>query len=617
MAGYPEIPLASGLARIFDWKNPDRESINLSRQNAQQYLAANPGDYEGMIRTFGPSMGLGADYGRILQKLDADNERKRQLLTQMQPTTETYTPQHATFGAEQMFPQAGPGPDPFSVRAEGGDSTIGQTVMDDRQYGAGRLSPGPAGAPSAEIAARPAPSFTDTVAPAPDRDPNADYVGGATAQTPDVTRPGLSIEEIVRNDPQMAHIATKWYPDVEKANLEQIGNRAAIQFARAVNSREMTIESAYDKYGDQLALSPAGLKILDTYKDRLAAKKTEIQLRQDEDARTWAKGKIAELRASGNPEHARLADALEAGTQSKEFATIFHQAREMEEKRKENEAKRADAEAKRVEAEKPIMVDNVPHRIIHGADGSMRLEPVPGVATPRLDQLKGLDQDSLLAIAQTHPDPQMRKDARAVYDELLKGKKEVSATQGSGAVKPTQTSLEKDAQRTNMVISLDEVARMVKQHPEFVEGAQAWAWWQAYNAPEWAQAATGQILPKGYAEFGANLGSFTAEKIHELAGSALTAGEIKRYTRFLPSPGQTAEQFYSNLAVARRVLGITAKYHQKREAGMTHEQARDATLAERAALDRSLEQRGPAPPVKQPAGTPRSGAKSFMDKTGG
>jgi hypothetical protein len=609
MAGYPDIPLASGLARIFDWKNPDRESINLSRQNAQQYLAANPGDYEGMIRTFGPSMGLGADYGRILQKLDADNERKRQLLTQMQPTTETYTPQHATFGAEQMFPQAGAVPDPFGTRAEG---TIGETVMDDTQYGAGRLPAGPTAALSPSTL--PAPSFTGREAfqPAPGPDERADYVGGATAQTPDVTRPGLSVEEIVRNDPQMAHIATKWYPDVEKANLEQIGNRAAIQFARAVNSREMTIEAAYDKYGDQLALSPAGLKILDTYKDRLAAKKTEIQLRQDEEARTWAKGKVAELRASGDPEHARLADALEAGTQSKEFATIFHQVRELE-------AKRLEAAAKRTEAEKPIMVEGVPHRVIRGADGSMRLEAVPGVATPRLDQLKGLDQDSLLAIARTHPDPQMRADARAVYNELLQGKKEVSAAQGAGAVKPTQASLDRQTKLFELSDSLDAAAAAVKQHPEFIEGPASMLAAGAAKSPDLLKKAFGGLIPKGYNEFAANLDFFTATKLNELAGSALTPGEVKRYAAFLPSVWDSPAAFHAKMATAQRALAIAQKFHQKIQGGMSDAQARQETKAElQAELARAEAAQGKTP---QPgAGSipgARPGAKSFMDKTGG
>ena len=658
MAGYPQIPLAGGLARIFDWKNPDRESINLSRLNAQQYLAANPGDYEGMIRTFGPSMGMGADYGRILEKLDAENERKRQLLTQMQPTSQ-FQPREQSFSmtetgappesmADRVFPVPPPPPRPESP---------GETPSYARTGSGIRTFPEALAGPDERGLAPTEPDLPEPRAFLPEpKEFGVEPSGAYPRRSPiesggTVTTPGKSLEEIVRADPSMARLATEWYPKLEQADLEQRGNRAALQFARAVNTREMTVEEAYDKHGQDLSLSPAGLKILDAYKDRLAAKKSEIQLRQDEEARTWAREKIEQLRKSDDTAHHDLADALEFGLQNKEFGTIFHQERELAAKRAEAKAKQTEEAGKivwhdgvpyrtvrdadgtmRVEPvsgaapKKPeiVMVDNVPYRPIRNDDGSVRLEPIPGVPSPRLDQLKGLDEDTLLSIVRAHPDPQMRADARWVYDEKLKGKKEVSATQGSGAVKPTQASLDKDTLRANMMVALDNVNRAVKANPEFVEGPMSTVWWTAYNMPPGipgAQAAAQASLPKGYAAFAADLGSFTAEKIHELAGSALTAGEIKRYTAFLPSPGQAKDVFYANLRVARRTLAIAAKYHQKREAGLSDEQARRETRAELVANLEALEQGGGKKPGATPApgATPgsRSGAKTFMDKTGG
>jgi hypothetical protein len=614
MADIPLLQESSGLHRLFDTSRGERKDANEYRQLFNAIVARDPSMFEPALREFGDRLGIGDAYGAAINMYNARDRQRQNLLTQTQPTTETYTPQHATFGAEQIFPSGTPQPDPFDVRAPD-SGTLGATAMSEDQIAAGRLPPGPTPAP----AAGPPLTFTGREAFQPAPAPLADYLGGATAQTPPVTRPGKSLEEIVRADPSLARQATEWYPKLEQADMEQRGNRAAIQFARAVNTREMTIEDAYDKYGQDLAFSPAGLKILDAYKDRLAAKKTEIQLRQDDEARTWARTKIAALRASGDPDHAALADALEAGTQSKEFATIYHQARELEARRQENEAKRAEAAAKRIEAERPIMVDNVPHQIIRDPDSTMmRLVPVPGVAPPRLDQLKGLDDESLLAIARTHPDPQMRANARAVREEALKGRKETSATQGSGAVKPTQASLDKQTKLFELSDALDQAAAAVKQHPEWIEGPSSMIAAGAAKSPDLLKKALGGLIPEGYNEFAANLDFFTAQKLNELAGSALTPGEVQRYAQFLPSVWDSPPAFRAKMAVAQRGLAIAAKFHQKIQGGMSDAQAREETKAElkaELAREEAKVKKKPGAKVGAPGASP--GASKFMQDTGG
>jgi hypothetical protein len=320
-----------------------------------------------------------------------------------------------------------------------------------------------------------------------------------------------------------------------------------------------------------------------------------------------------------------MAQALEYARHDKEFYTVYHQAREAEAKRIEAEAKRDEAAAKRGEAEKPIMIDDMPHypvrdadgKIVRNAEGMPQLKPaLPEGGDKRLWQLKGLDDEKLLAIANTHPDPQMRADARAVYEENRRAKDIRSREQGTGGVKPTAASAKE--QRLNLLMSdaLDQVAASATAHPEWIEGMSSVIAAGAWGVPEKVRKLFGGLLPEGYPEFMANLTFFTAEKLNELAGSALTPGEVTRYAAFLPSAWDDPQVFRAKLGTARRALAIASKYQSKREAGMDDERARQETLAELRQNLKMLEAQRKAAGGKAgetPGGSPRT-AEDYAER---
>jgi hypothetical protein len=631
---------------------------NQARDLFNRLYASNPELAVEAFKEFGPRMGLGEDYARVLNLLETPGKRLEEVIRRQQPTTR-YEPRGekafpptepeptapATVAeppslAERMFeppPERGtqvglPAPREFEdqgpIYGSPQMAALERAAYERRPgtfgaIGGGPATPGPlpeVPPPPSRPVAPALPEAPGPVAPAGPYPRRAPIERGAM-----VTAPGESIEDIVRTSPQLAGTAVVALPKVQQATLVAQARAAAMEFAQKVKSGEMTVEDAIDTYGETMAASPEGQHILATYDKRAAAHKVRQEERRKEQANQWAESEIARLRATGDPEDAKMAQALEYARHDKEFYTVYHQAREAEAKRIEAEAKRDEAAAKRGEAEKPIMIDDVPHypvrdadgKIVRNAEGMPQLKPaLPEGASKRLWQLKGLDDDKLLALARTHPDPQMRADARAVYDENQQAKLIRSQQQGAGAVKPTQASLEKQTLRFQMTEALDAADRAVRRHPEFIEGPMAAAYWAAYQSPDLVKGLVGGVLPEGYAEFAADLGQFTAEKIHELAGSALTKGEIQRYTAFLPSPWQSASVFRANLAAARRALVLAARFHQKVQTGMSDEQARRETRAELVANLEQLEASRQRQPGTQPSGGVSPKAKQFMDTTG-
>jgi hypothetical protein len=613
---------------------------NQARDLFNRLYASNPELAVEAFKTFGPRMGLGEDYARVLKLLETPAQNLQEVLRRQQPTTRV-----EQRGEQEFSPLAPepPAPEPPSLAArmfepppERG-TQVGlpapRAFEEQGLYGSPRMAafeqaayerrPGPFGAigggsPSRGLPPEVPPPPQRPEAPAP-VEPAGPYPRRAPIErAATVTTPGESIEDIVRTSPHLASTAVIDLPKVQQATLVAQARAAAMEFAQKVKSGEMTVEDAIDTYGDTMAASPEGQHILATYDKRAAAHKVRQEERRKEQANQWAEGEIARLKASGDPEDAKMAQALEYARHDKEFYTVYHQAREGEAKRIEAEAKRDEAAAKRGEAEKPIMIDDVPHypvrdadgKIVRNAEGMPQLKPaLPEGANKRLWQLKGLDDEKLLAIANTHPDPQMRADARAVYEENTREKRARSREQGTGGVKPTAASAKE--QRLNLLMSdaLDQVAASAAAHPEWIEGMSSIVAAGAWGVPEKARKFFGGLLPEGYPEFMANLTFFTAEKLNELAGSALTPGEIQRYAAFLPSVWDDPRVFRAKLGTARRALAIASRYQAKREANMDDEQARRETVAELRQNLKMLEAQrktSGGKPGETPGGSPRT-----------
>jgi hypothetical protein len=96
--------------------------------------------------------------------------------------------------------------------------------------------------------------------------------------------------------------------------------------------------------------------------------------------------------------------------------------------------------------------------------------------------------------------------------------------------------------------------------------------------------------------------------LNELAGSALTTGEIKRYAAFLPNVYQPPERFNANLKVAREYLISLIEYQKARQSGASEEQAASAVRsALEGAYQRAVKQYGdPGTGGVGPPGTARS-----------
>jgi hypothetical protein len=204
---------------------------------------------------------------------------------------------------------------------------------------------------------------------------------------------------------------------------------------------------------------------------------------------------------------------------------------------------------------------------------------VKGAGKPWWD---GKTKTELQSLADDPTQPEaLRAQAETTLKKLLASEVKVA---GAG-VKPTAQS-EKMARDT---LALNEalvgVETLVKAHPEFVGTPAAYKWATAYAVPDPLKmpAAWFAQFPKGYNMFRAKLDFFTAEKLNELAGAALTEGEIKRYAAFLPNVYTTKERFLASLQTAQEMMAAAMTYQEVREQGAT---VKEAQAQARAAIAR-------------------------------
>jgi len=212
-------------------------------------------------------------------------------------------------------------------------------------------------------------------------------------------------------------------------------------------------------------------------------------------------------------------------------------------------------------------------------------------------------------IADTGIDP--RKGLPAPPDLVAAAKKSVAGRQARGVEraaatvpKPTTESEKEYQKHYTQSLALDSAAKAVAAHPEFVQGFNATKWAAAYDSPDLVKgsAAWAAGMPRGYAEFRANLDSFTATRLNELAGSALTAGEVKRYAAFLPSVYQPPDRFLANLRMSQDMLKAAMTFHEARAQGATFQQAREAVIRALDAVVASAEAPpGTGKPIPSPA----------------
>lgn len=627
--GIPLIEEPSGILGAFNPQKNDIPRWNRARQMYNAMVAQDPSMAEDWLRQFGPRMGLGEHYDTAMGVYDARKRRQQEVLNLTQPK-QTFQDRGETapsmLGQEDTAPDAEltntvfPGTQSFSVppdRAErAGRAEFNPPLYrgPGRDTGPDRPIPRAAtGDISGTIGATA--EIPPTVRPSgqyPRREP---ILRGGTVETP-----GLSVEEIARTRPDLAQTAIKYIPEVQKADMESIGDQAAIRIAQAVKRGEMSFEEAWNKWGDQALYSVAGQKMADAFKDKIAIENTRKDTERRERARQTITEEIGRLKSTGDKNDAEDARFLEMELlgDKPDYGTLLQKVHENRQRRDDTQRQREEAMYKPIEVE--VGGVKVPHLYQRDAQGRLALDsggmpqlvPVPGIDTTtavRLDQMKDLSKARYLAISKSHPDPEIRRQARESYDELVKGEKGVAA---AGVPKENASSLKEQEARTNMMTTLDAVEQSVREHPDWVGGMKAQVLWNAYRGtflPESARFLTANRVPPDYAVFATNLGSYTAERIHELAGSALTAGEIQRYTQFIPNVSHGEKLFRAELLAARRALVIISEYHNNRINGMSHPDAKAKAEAAWAANIADIQQKTAAMRPQAPAG---NDANSYM-----
>jgi hypothetical protein len=363
---------------------------------------------------------------------------------------------------------------------------------------------------------------------------------------------------------------------LQKDEAETAGRQAVLGYRRAVKGG-MSPDDAYRQYGPDMEASEFGRKFITGIEARQTTEEAQATSRrkaaQEKASQDYLTARVEKLRATGNPDDAEQADMLEA------LAADPKIAERMEAFRKQRVAE-AEAKTKRLEAQKPLVIDNVPYNIAHDpqtGEASLKATPgfVRGAGKPWWD---GKTKTELQSIVNDPSQPEaIRAQAETTFNKLVAAEQKVQAA----GVKPTAQS-EKMARDT---LALNEalvgVETLIKAHPEFVGTPAAWKWAKAYAVPDPLKmpAAWFAQFPKGYNMFRAKLDFFTAEKLNELAGAALTEGEIKRYAAFLPNVYTTNERFLASLQTAQEMMAAAMTYQEVREQSASVKEAQAAARA--------------------------------------
>jgi hypothetical protein len=633
----PYLKEPSGILGLFA-PNRAREP-NQARQIINWFVANRPELAEEVIRQYGGAAGLGPDLSRFQETFAGPGRRVAEAMRLQQPTDvpgpvgQPLTApglagppslSRATFGPEQQFPMQETGalppqPDvplppvqpqrpakypaqpPYPYPLEGvrhptvSAPWITATAPDITMPGGTWARPGPA-YPEAPVGPDERGEFRPPTLPEPREFEERELpatVGGATAEAPTpvqyditkVTRPGMTAAEIFRTRPDLASTMLSTMPKVQEAIDAETGMRATEDYQRAVTSEQMTQEEALEQFGPDMQRWPTGQKIVaqaekslvsqaTRTKAKLEAAEKETKAKREEENRQFLMQRAEELRAT-DPDGAFQAELI---ARDPKMAEEWRQYQEQR--------------TKATELKKPQVFEGQPYVAEQDpTTGQMVMRHVPGVPQkaekPWWD---GKSRPELIAIAGDPTiDPGIRKQARAAADELQTGAEKAAAAGVQPPPKPTQESEKQAGQRVVMLRALDQVAQMATANPDWIGGSAkpltAWKYAAAYDAwdPLKGVAALLANVPPGYDTFRANLGMFTAEKLHELAGSALTPGELARYGAFLPNVYQSEARFKASVLVGRQMLIGASQYYEARQTGKSipeaQQIARDAIEA--------------------------------------
>lgn len=493
-------------------------------------------------------------------------------------------PGRATWGNEALRPQAAPGePAPYPIKPPEQEwRDVYPAVLPPPT----RPTP-PETLGGATTAEPPVPQGPLPYTPAPVRP------GGVREEVP-----GMPLDQLLRERPAEAAAVLqnrKAVTEAGEAETEAAGRKAVRDYVRA-RKAGTSEKAALDQYGDAMEASDVGRKFLTSIdvrrKTEAEAETKERALAKEQRAQELLAKRVAELRQSTDPADQEMATLLEAYAADPKLAERLEAARKA----------RVDEEANRLKAEelrgKPIEIGGIGYRWVTNEAGEKALAVIPGQQVKpeksKWDGITTTELDTMIANPATSPED------RAIAEKAIARieRREVKRAE-AGVPKPTAASEKLDQEHYNMLLSLDQVSTIVRQHPEYISGWSSLKYAAAYDSPDYLKGVANVVasVPPGYATFRARLDPFTADRLNELAGSALTEGEIKRYAAFLPNVYQPPERFRANVQVSREMLTAALEYHKVRQASGSHEEARAAVRAAiKRVADAYVAEHGEPPP---------------------
>jgi hypothetical protein len=580
-----------------------------------------------------------------------------------------FAPSRATWGNEALFPQGGATGGPYGL-TEADVTAGGPLVAGLREYERRFMTPQTTDTPGLErwLAMQPSPPPEvvggATAYPPPAERPvppplpytAAPFRPGGERLTE--VQPGKSFAEILTQRPELTQTFIRSYPLLQAIKAEESERQAQRDWARAfgaapaaaggpgllvsaaggaapapagaedpqlaaIRTMRAQLEPIVQRItGTPLATTERGKAMINQYQELLAAedkaeqrvlertkgareaRKAEREEVQAKQAQQFVNDEAARLEATGDPANVQLARTLRAAGADPHLATVMQ--------------KHYEQEQKRTELDKPILIEGQPYRVVRNAAGEPVMQALPGVPQKaEKPWYEGITRAEAEAMAEdaTLP-PERRRQARQLATALQTGAEKVAAA--SAPPKPTQESEKQAGERVVLSRALDQVAQMAMANPDWIGGSAkpltAGKYAAAYDAwdPLKGVAALLANVPPGYDTFRANLGMFTAEKLNELAGAALTPNEIKRYAAFLPSVWQSPERFMASIQVSREMLIGASKYYEARQSGKSIPEAQAiARDAIEAAYQEGIKQYG------APTLTPPKTAAEFKSRKGG
>jgi hypothetical protein len=399
----------------------------------------------------------------------------------------------------------------------------------------------------------------------------------------------MSLDQLLREQPAVgrAYLGNrKALVEAETADVETVGRKAVRDYVRARKSG-VSEQDALDQFGDAMEASEVGRKFLTSIEAKQTKDLEQAEKRRkaekETEAQRYIKARADELRKSSDPKDQKLADLYEA------FAADPKLAERLE----AHEKNLADQETNRLRAEelkkKVVEINGVGYRLGTNEAGEEVLNVIPGQKVkPEKSKWEGItltEADAMVANPATSPED------KAIATKIIAAAHQRKMDENLAMVpKPTFQSEKAQQERLVFTEALKESRETVAKNPHWVGGTGwAWTWAQAYDLPDAAKGTAAWLVqfPKGYDTFRANLGMFTAEKLNELAGAALTKGEIQRYASFLPSVYTTKERFMASVETSLKMMEAATAYQTAREQNAS---VAEAQTRARAAIRRVVEE---------------------------